>query len=122
MTITRTISRLGVGIATLALAGTGFTGSASAASSDCPKGWLCVWEGQNYTGRMQKVEGNNADLSRFTVFANGYNSIYNNGRSCDFKAWKGKNYTGESGVIKRGVKATGPYTKKFLSNKWVNCA
>ncbi|MDQ0715695.1 hypothetical protein QFZ55_005147 [Streptomyces luteogriseus] len=128
MTISTTLRRIGVGIASLAVASTAFASTAHAedastkAASDCPSGWLCVWEGENYTGRMQKVEGNNADLSQYTVFANGYNSIYNNGKSCDFKAYLGKNYTGESGIVKRGTKSTGPYTKKFLSNKWVNCS
>ncbi|MGX5213103.1 peptidase inhibitor family I36 protein [Streptomyces violaceus] len=127
MTINTTLRRIGIVIGSLAIASTAFTSTAHAedastkAASDCPKGWLCVWTGESYTGRMQKVEGNNADLSQYSVFANGYKSIYNNGKDCDFKAWLGKDYTGESGIIERGYKSTGPYAKKFLSNKWVNC-
>lgn len=52
----------------------GNTGTAGAAetapqaASDCPSGWFCVWAGKNYTGRMHKVEGKNANLTGFVVF------------------------------------------------------
>ncbi|MBT2675148.1 peptidase inhibitor family I36 protein [Streptomyces sp. ISL-14] len=129
MTIKTTAKRISVGIATLALAGTAFAGSAHAedvstkASSDCPKGWLCVWSGTNYTGRMQKVQYDNADLSQYTVFANGSLSVFNNGNSCDVKVYAGKNYTDLIQTVKRGDKHTGGGVPvKVLSNKWVNCS
>jgi hypothetical protein len=122
MTSTRTAKRIGVGIAALTLLGTGFTGSASAASSDCPPGWLCVWSGTDYTGRMQKVQYDNADLSPYTVFADGSLSGFNNGRNCDVNIYAGKNYTKFLSTVKRGDKGTGTTTRvKILSNKWVNC-
>ncbi|MGW1295511.1 peptidase inhibitor family I36 protein [Streptomyces sp. NPDC002533] len=121
MTITKRAARLGVGIAALALVGTGFSGTASAAASDCKPGWFCVWSDQNYTGRKQQVEGNNADLSPYTVFANGSLSGFNNGRSCDVNIYAGKNYTKFIATVKRGYKSTGTNRVKILSNKWVNC-
>ncbi|MDQ0715696.1 hypothetical protein QFZ55_005148 [Streptomyces luteogriseus] len=127
MTIKTTAKRISVGVAALALAGTAFVGSAHAgnvstkASSDCPSGWFCVWAGDDYKGQMQKVEGNNADLSRFTVFVHA-RSGFNNGKSCDVNLYGGKNYTDFLGTMKRGDKGPGPgHEVKILSNKWVNC-
>ncbi|MFD3519854.1 peptidase inhibitor family I36 protein [Streptomyces sp. NPDC058653] len=116
--------RLGIGIATLALASTAFgaTGTAQAAPSDCPRGWFCVWSGQNYTGRMQKVQGDNTDLSQFTVFADGALSGFNNGISCDVNVYAGKNYTRFIDTVERGYKGSDASPDKFLSNKWVNCS
>ncbi|MFF6785728.1 peptidase inhibitor family I36 protein [Streptomyces sp. NPDC012510] len=121
MNTNKIAQRIGVGVAALALAGTGFSGSANAAPSDCPSGWYCVWSGQNYTGRMQKVEGDNADLTRFSVFQS-FKSRFQNGKSCDFKWYSEKNYRGDSGVIKKGSKATWSTTHFIKSNKWVNCS
>lgn len=95
-------------------------GLTAQAAKDCPKGWLCVWSGKNYTGRMQKVAGNNKDLSRFTVFAKGSKSGYNHGASCDVKIYQGKNYKNLRSTVPRNYKNTGA-TEKILSNKWVNC-
>jgi hypothetical protein len=118
---------VGTGIAALALMGTVFAGSAHAedlstkASSDCPSGWFCVWAGTDYTGRMQKVQYNNADLSQYTVFSHA-KSAFNNGKSCDVELYGGKNYTNYLGTLKRGVKGPGTGAEiKILSNKWVNC-
>jgi hypothetical protein len=106
------------------LAGTGGTAGAAEASpqaaSDCPSGWFCVWAGKNYTGRMQKVEGKNADLTGFVVFQ-GFKSWYNHGKSCDYKWYTKKNYSGDSGVLARGVKGTGDAVWFQKSNQWVNC-
>ncbi|MER7405067.1 peptidase inhibitor family I36 protein [Streptomyces sp. NPDC000070] len=123
MTVKRTAKRIGTGVAALALAGTAFSGSAHAAASDCPSGWLCVWSGTQYSGWMQKVQYNNADLSQFTVFATDTDSIYNNGESCDVQLYGGKNYTNLIGTLERGRKlSSGGTSLKILSNKWVNCS
>ncbi|WP_372350813.1 peptidase inhibitor family I36 protein [Streptomyces sp. KL116D] len=127
MIIKASAKRIGGGIAALVLAGTAFTSSAHAesfsatAASDCPPGWFCVWAGENYTAQMQKVEGNNTDLSRYTVFVHA-RSDFNNGRSCDVNLYGGKNYTNYLGTVKRGGKGAGVgHEIKILSNKWVNC-
>ncbi|MFJ8590250.1 peptidase inhibitor family I36 protein [Streptomyces sp. NPDC093598] len=118
-------AKAGVVSGTVLLAGLGLgatSGTAAAASGDCPKGWLCVWAGENYTGRMQKVEYDNADLSMHTVFANGFRSVFNNGNSCDVQLYGGKNYTTYLGKLERGQKGSSDeQTLKALSNKWVNC-
>ncbi|MEU2538159.1 peptidase inhibitor family I36 protein [Streptomyces iakyrus] len=103
--------------------GAGTAGAAQAApqaASDCPSGWFCVWAGKNYTGRMQKVEGRNADLTGFVVFQ-GFKSWYNHGKSCDYKWFTEKNFRGDSGVLARGVKGTGDTVWFQKSNQWVNC-
>ena len=130
MTIAMTAKRISIGTAALVLAGTAFAGTAHAeggasakASSDCPKGWLCVWSGTDYTGRMQKVQYDNADLSQYTVFANGSRSGFNNDNSCDVNIYAGKNYTDLITTVKRGTKGTDATSPvKILSNKWVNCS
>ncbi|MFI8962654.1 peptidase inhibitor family I36 protein [Streptomyces sp. NPDC053493] len=94
--------------------------SAASAASDCPSGWFCVWSGQNYTGHMQKVAGNNADLTGFSVFQ-GFKSWYNHGASCDYRWYGAKNYGGETAVVARGAKGTGATVWAQASNKWVNC-
>ena len=117
--------KAGVLSGALLLAGLGVgttSGAAAAASSDCPKGWFCVWLGENYTGRMQKVQYDNADLSAYTVFAKGFRSAFNNGNSCDVRVYGGKNYTNDLGKLARGQKGSSDeQTIKILSNKWVNC-
>ncbi|WP_033314002.1 peptidase inhibitor family I36 protein [Streptomyces iakyrus] len=103
--------------------GAGTAGAAQAApqaASDCPSGWFCVWAGKNYTGRMQKVEGRNADLTGFVVFQ-GFKSWYNHGKSCDYKWFTEKNHRGDNGVIPRGAKGTGDAVWFQKSNQWVNC-
>ncbi|MFJ2896186.1 peptidase inhibitor family I36 protein [Streptomyces sp. NPDC087218] len=126
MRMTRKFAAVASGIALtggllVTSAGTvGATEVTPTAASDCPLGWYCVWSGENYTGRMQKVEGNNADLTRFVVFQ-GFKSRYQHGRNCDFKWYSGTNYTSSSGIIKRGSKLTGSTTHFIKSNKWVNC-
>ncbi|MCX4669367.1 peptidase inhibitor family I36 protein [Streptomyces sp. NBC_01381] len=135
MNITATRRTVGIGIASLALMGGSASGVAMASTgggaapagveakgaSDCPKGWLCVWSGKNFTGRMQKVQYNNKDLSRFAVFAGGSWSGYNNGRKCDVALYAGKNYTKYIGTQPRGEKGNANHKLKILSNKWVNC-
>ncbi|KNB51866.1 peptidase inhibitor family I36 protein [Streptomyces caatingaensis] len=122
--------RLGLGIATLAIAGTTVTGTAYAAGSGasvqgagaCPKGYLCVWGGENFTGRMQKVAKDNPDLTRFGgPFAGTIRSYFNNGKSCDVQVFGGKNYSGASVIYKRGEKAGHPHPGSIHSNRWVNC-
>ncbi|WP_406158898.1 peptidase inhibitor family I36 protein [Streptomyces sp. NBC_01005] len=126
MRMTRKLAAAVGGIALtggLLAGGAGAAGAAEAApaaAADCPSGWYCVWSGENYTGRMQKVEGNNTDLTGFSVFQ-GFKSRYQHGKSCDFKWYSEKNYKGSSGVIKRGAKLTGSTTHFIKSNKWVNC-
>ncbi|MEU4505307.1 MULTISPECIES: peptidase inhibitor family I36 protein [Streptomyces] len=126
MRMTRKLAAAVGGIALtggLLAGGAGAAGAAEAApaaAADCPSGWYCVWSGANYTGRMQKVEGNNADLTGFSVFQS-FKSRYQHGKSCDFKWYSEKNYKGSSGVIKRGAKLTGSTTHFIKSNKWVNC-
>ncbi|MEU9630102.1 peptidase inhibitor family I36 protein [Streptomyces luteogriseus] len=118
-------TKVGIVSGAVLLAGLGIgatSGTAAAASGDCPEGWLCVWVGENYTGRMQKVQYDNADLSMHTVFANGFRSAFNNGNSCDVQVYGGKNYTKSLGTLKRGQKGSSDeVTIKVLSNKWVNC-
>lgn len=113
------------GAVLLASVGLGATsGTASAASSDCPEGWFCVWDGRNYTGRMQQVQYDNADLSQYAVFNGRVLSYYNNGNSCDVTIYSGKNYTGSNITAKRGAKDTATSSQSagaILSNKWVNC-
>ncbi|MFI7020104.1 peptidase inhibitor family I36 protein [Streptomyces sp. NPDC050164] len=127
MTNKTTARRIGTGFAALALAGTALTGSAHAedvstkAASDCPSGWFCVWAGEDYKGQMQKVEGNNADLSQFTVFVH-HRSNFNNGTSCDVMLYGDKNYKNPLGRTTRGDKNPGIGREvKILSNKWINC-
>ena len=126
MRMTRKFAAVASGIALtggllVTSAGTvGATEVTPTAASDCPSGWYCVWFGENYTGRMQKVEGNNANLTQFAVFQ-GFKSRYQHGKNCDFKWYSGTNYTGSSGIIKRGSKLTGSTTHFIKSNKWVNC-
>ncbi|PZT68879.1 hypothetical protein DN402_15320 [Streptomyces sp. SW4] len=109
------------------LAGTGGAAGAApaapaapAAAKDCPSGWFCVWSGKNYTGRMQKVAGNNADLTKFVVFQ-GFKSWYNHGKSCDYRWYTKTNHRGDTGVLPRGIKGTGDKVWYQKSNKWVNC-
>ena len=131
MSITATRRTIGVGIASLALMGGSASGVAMASSgspqgtgveakgaSACPKGWLCVWSGKDFTGRMQKVQYNNKNLSGF---AGGAWSGYNHGRKCDVALYAGKNYTKYIGTQKRGTKGNADHKLKILSNKWVNC-
>ncbi|MEU6484193.1 peptidase inhibitor family I36 protein [Streptomyces sp. NPDC046887] len=80
----------------------------------------CVWSGQNYTGRMQKVEGDNRNLTQFAVFLS-FKSWYNHGASCDFKWYSLRNHGGDSGVIARGHRKTDNASHYIESNKWVNC-
>lgn len=130
MRMTRKFAAMASGIA---LTGGLLAGSASAAgaaeatpkvapkaASDCPPGWYCVWAGQNHSGRMQKVEGDNADLTPYTVFQS-FKSRYQHGKSCDFKWYAEKNFKGESGIIKRGDKLSTSVPRSIKSNKWVNC-
>ncbi|GHE75167.1 peptidase inhibitor family I36 protein [Streptomyces cellulosae] len=126
MTITRKLAVLATGVAMtggLLAGGAGSAGAAPAApsaASDCPSGWFCVWSGQNYTGRMQKVAGTNKDLTQFVVFQN-FKSWYNHGKSCDFKWYSAKNHGGSSGIVPRGYKETGSVSRYIKSNTWVNC-
>lgn len=140
MAITTVRKLIGLGIASLALVGSASgtaavadSGSATSRSSapetraaaDCPSGWFCVWPGRNYTGRMQKVEGDNADLSPHVVFNGRVLSYYNHGNNCDVTVYGAKNYSKTIRTVKRGAKATAPAggsPQTFLSNKWVNCA
>ncbi|MEU6594134.1 peptidase inhibitor family I36 protein [Streptomyces sp. NPDC046881] len=133
---------IGIGIASLTLLGGTTSGVAAATgnspashagtpfratvavAADCPSGWLCVWSGRNYSGRMQKVRDNNRDLSRYSVFNGRVLSFYNHGKSCDVTIYSGKNYHGHSYVIGRGAKNTAPSgasALRILSNKWVHC-
>jgi hypothetical protein len=126
MRMTRKFAVMASGIV---LAGGLLAGSAGAASaaqavpqaaSACPSGWFCVWSGQNYTGHMQKVAGNNPDLTKFSVFQD-FRSYYNHGKSCDFEGFSKKNYHGSSGVAPRGDRGTDSTPGWVKSNKWVNC-
>ncbi|MEV8456697.1 peptidase inhibitor family I36 protein [Streptomyces sp. NPDC052095] len=126
MRTTRKFAAIAGGIALtggLLAGGAGAAGAAEVtptAASDCPSGWHCVWSGENYTGRMQKVEGNNADLTMFSVFQS-FKSSYQHGKNCDFKWFSEKNYKGNSGTLKRGTRTTAPNPRYIKSNKWVNC-
>ncbi|MFJ2738503.1 peptidase inhibitor family I36 protein [Streptomyces sp. NPDC087440] len=107
------------------LAGTGTAGAVGAeanvrARSDCPSTYFCVWAGQNYTGRMQKVAQNNADLTPYVVFQ-GFKSWYNHGASCDYRWYGNTNYGGSTGIIAQGAYGTGATVWTQKSNKWVNC-
>lgn len=105
------------------LAGTAGAGAAQAAAqapSDCPKGYFCVWSGQNYTGHRQQVAGTNKDLTKYAVFQK-FKSWYNNGSSCDFKWYSGTNHSGSSGIISKGYKKSSTSTHYIKSNTWVNC-
>ncbi|EME97922.1 peptidase inhibitor family I36 protein [Streptomyces mobaraensis NBRC 13819 = DSM 40847] len=126
MRMTRKFAVLAGGVALTGglLAGTaGVAGAASTAAqaaSDCPAGYFCVWSGQNYTGHRQQVAGNNADLTKYSVFQ-GFKSWYNHGTSCDYQWYGAKNYHGDSAVLARGTKGTGGTVWNQGSNKWVNC-
>ncbi|NLU66786.1 peptidase inhibitor family I36 protein [Streptomyces sp. HNM0574] len=90
--------------ATLVVAGgaaVGTTGTAQAAKSDCPKGYLCSWSTTHFKGKPGKVSGNNANLRKYHKFATS-RSIYNNGKSCSVKVWAGTGMSGKSVTIKRG--------------------
>ncbi|MFF0740294.1 peptidase inhibitor family I36 protein [Streptomyces sp. NPDC004111] len=100
--------------------GTAPAAAETRAATDCPSGWFCVWSGQNYTGRMQKVEGPNDNLTGFPVFQN-FKSWYNRGKSCDFKWFSLRNGQGDSNVVPRGVKKTDNASHYIESNRWVNC-
>jgi hypothetical protein len=51
------------------------TSAASAAASDCPSGYLCVWSGTGFTGSVKKF----STASQYTVIGLSINqSIYNN--------------------------------------------
>jgi len=78
MTITRTIT-LSVVTLTAAVVGpiaqVSLTSPASAAASECPSGYLCVWSGTSYSGTMKKF----STTGQFTVVdLNTKQSIYNN--------------------------------------------
>ncbi|WDV53622.1 peptidase inhibitor family I36 protein [Streptomyces coeruleorubidus] len=126
MRMTRKLAVMTGGLALtggLLAGGAGTAGAAEVgpqAASDCPSGWFCVWAGQNYTGRMQKVAGTNKDLTKFAVFQN-FRSWYNHGASCDFQWFSEKNHRGSDGIIPRGNKATDSKGHYIKSNKWVNC-
>ncbi|MDG9707975.1 peptidase inhibitor family I36 protein [Streptomyces sp. DH10] len=126
MRMTRKLAVMTGGLALtggLLAGGAGTAGAAEAApqaASDCPSGWFCVWAGQNYTGRMQKVAGTNKDLTQYAVFQS-FKSWYNHGASCDFKWFSEKNHGGSSGVVPRGYKETGSVSRYMKSNTWVNC-
>ncbi|MGW6220615.1 peptidase inhibitor family I36 protein [Streptomyces olivaceus] len=126
MNITRKLAVAATGVAMTGGLLAGTAGAAQAApaaptaASDCPSGWFCVWSGKNYTGRMQKVAGHNANLTQFAVFQ-GFKSWYNHGASCDYRWYGETNYRGNTAVLKRGVKGTGDKVWHQKSNKWVNC-
>ncbi|MFJ6010796.1 peptidase inhibitor family I36 protein [Streptomyces sp. NPDC092952] len=126
MCTTRKFAAVAGGIALtggLLAGGAGAAGAAEVAptaASDCGEGWYCVWTGENYTGTKAQIAGNNADLTVYPIFQK-FKSRYQHGRNCDFKWFSEKNYKGNSGVIKRGSKLTGPEIRTIKSNKWVNC-
>ncbi|MFD9396373.1 peptidase inhibitor family I36 protein [Streptomyces sp. NPDC060000] len=97
------------------------TQTAPQVASDCPAGWFCVWEGQNYTGHMQKVAGSNPDLTRFSVFQS-FKSWYNHGNSCDLRWYSETNYNGSNSLVFRGYRTTTSASHYIKSNTWVNCA
>jgi peptidase inhibitor family I36 len=124
--MTRSLAAMASGIVLTGGLLAGSAGAASAAeatpqaASACPSGWFCVWSGKNYTGRMQKVAGKNANLTKYSVFQN-FRSWYNHGKSCDLKWYAKTNYHGSSGIVPRGYKQTGSTVRYIKSNKWVNC-
>ncbi|WP_112466710.1 peptidase inhibitor family I36 protein [Streptomyces triticisoli] len=126
MRMTRKLAAMAGGVVLTGGLLAGSAGAVSAAevapqaASDCPSGWFCVWSGKNYTGRMQKVAGTNADLTKYPVFQS-FKSWYNHGKSCDFKWYAKKNHKGSSGVVPRGYKTTDSASHYIKSNKWVNC-
>ncbi|MFP3988406.1 peptidase inhibitor family I36 protein [Streptomyces sp. E11-3] len=136
MTMRTAHKRVGIAVATLALTAGGLGGVASAttatgsgggvsaqAAKDCPKGWFCVWPKMNYKGKMQKVQFDNKNLLQYGgAFKNGVGSVYNNGKKCDVKVYKKKNYKGFITTLKRGEKRAGDGVYRVVgSNKWVNC-
>ncbi|MFJ2215751.1 peptidase inhibitor family I36 protein [Streptomyces sp. NPDC101062] len=127
-------TRLGLGLAVLALAGTTLTSTAYAAggqtadnstkgAAGCPKGYFCVWPKTNYGGAMQKVADDNPDLTIFGgAFAKRVHSVFNNGASCDVRVYSGKNYKSSSPVTyKKGTKFSTSKGGVIHSNRWVNC-
>ncbi|NLU68255.1 peptidase inhibitor family I36 protein [Streptomyces sp. HNM0574] len=131
MRISRAHRRVGIGAAAIALSGAVFGGVAGAAGAEgkttgqgaaaCPKGYFCVWPKKHYQGAMQKVAGNNKDLTRFGgAFGNKVRSAHNNGTSCDVRVFEQKNYQGRTYVFKKGQKSYGDGVH-LRSNKWVNC-
>ncbi|MEV7439942.1 peptidase inhibitor family I36 protein [Streptomyces sp. NPDC091204] len=120
MRMTRNLAAIAGGVALTGGLLVGGAGTASAAASDCPSGYFCVWSGSNYTGQRQQVAGTNASLTQYAVFQN-FKSWYNHGASCDFKAYSGTNYSGSSTIVAKGAKGSGSQSYYFKSNNWVNC-
>ena len=83
------------GIATIALTTVGLAAPASPASaaiSDCPAGYVCLWATTNYSGQRWQGQSNNPTLPSW--IDQNADSLYNNGNTCEAVFWNGTNYTG----------------------------
>lgn len=115
---------LAAATATLVVAGSGLlstAGTAQAAKSDCPKGYLCAWDKPHFRGKPQRVAGNNANLRKFAKFATA-RSMFNNGTKCSVRVWAGRGMSGRSVVFKRGAQLHETKGSVLVngagSNKW----
>lgn len=78
---------------------------ASAAPAGCPSGATCGWTGENYTGKIGILYGNNRDLTKYAAVWDHVESVYNNGKYCTVWLYHWKNYNGSGGweYLARGV-------------------
>ncbi|MFP3988413.1 peptidase inhibitor family I36 protein [Streptomyces sp. E11-3] len=87
------MSAVGLSVAGLAIAPT-----ASAASSDCPKSYVCVWDNASFSGKPKwKSQGNLYNLKSSTGM-----SIFNNGTK-----YTGADHIGWGATYSSGTKVSG---------------
>ncbi|MBD0710842.1 MULTISPECIES: peptidase inhibitor family I36 protein [unclassified Streptomyces] len=116
----RSLAALGTA-AGLAVAALAIAPAAQAAPAGCASGGLCAYYTSGYTGNVQTVFQDNADL---TMYANFYNiqggSLYNNGQSCSVRVYTGKGGTGAGYALNRGTgwSTIGSNLPHISSNYW----
>ncbi|NEM91380.1 peptidase inhibitor family I36 protein [Galbitalea soli] len=82
----------GVAAAVVALAGVAVTaGPASAAQSDCPSGYACLWLDQNYTNTLYKNSGSPNSVTNNDTAS----SLYNR-QSTSVIFWEDINHVGRT--------------------------
>ena len=72
---------------------------ASAALSDCPSGYLCLWSGTNYTGTLKKISVTNSYVSTSLPTVRSY---YNK-RSYRSLLYSGTGGTGSNACVSSNV-------------------
>jgi hypothetical protein len=99
--------------------------SANAAASDCAAGYLCVWDGANYTGNKCSWQNADADWWSGSVVCSWADdrvvkSIYNHGTSSAYAGvtiYYGANYASPIGCVYQGQMGTGTGVM-IRSHKW----